>query len=360
MPSTQKSLVLDHTFGTYTVQEKPIPTPAADQILVKVKAAALNPADWRIQDPNHNIFAEAYPIVLGWDGAGVVEEVGSDVKGFAKGDRVVFQGWYDEDAKVFHGTFQEYTVVPHDDIAKIPDDLSWPAASTIFSNICTSAVTLYAQQPGVFSVGLTPPWEAGGAGKQAGKSILIIGGAANAGQFAIQFAKWGGFSKIIATASLRNTDFVKSYGATHVIDRTLPKEKIIEQVKAIAGDTVDVAFEAISDPETIGMCIDLLPPGGSVVVTLPDQPEIPALSERATAKGAKLVPARGTITLPFNRGALATLFPLIPDLLQQGVLKSVPFEVLPGGLTGVSDGMQRLINHGVSATKLVVLTEDTP
>ena len=88
MPSTQKSLVLDHTFGTYTVQEKPIPTPAADQILVKVKAAALNPADWRIQDPNHNIFAEAYPIVLGWDGAGVVEEVGSDVNGFAKGDRV--------------------------------------------------------------------------------------------------------------------------------------------------------------------------------------------------------------------------------------------------------------------------------
>ena len=88
MPSTQKSLVLDYPFGTYSVQEKPIPTPAADQILVKVKAAALNPADWRIQDPNHNIFAEAYPIVLGWDGAGVVEEVGSDVKGFAKGDRV--------------------------------------------------------------------------------------------------------------------------------------------------------------------------------------------------------------------------------------------------------------------------------
>lgn len=95
MSSTvQKALVLSAPFGKgeYSVISKPIPTPAADQILVKIEASSLNPADWKIPTPAYGLFTDAYPITLGWDSAGVVVEVGRDVQGFAKGDHVCVFG----------------------------------------------------------------------------------------------------------------------------------------------------------------------------------------------------------------------------------------------------------------------------
>ena len=90
LPNMQKALVLTAPFGKgeYKIIEKPIPTPKPDQILVRIEATGLSPADWKIPTPAFALWTDSYPITLGWDGAGVVEAVGSEVTGYAKGDRV--------------------------------------------------------------------------------------------------------------------------------------------------------------------------------------------------------------------------------------------------------------------------------
>lgn len=83
---TQKALFLDAKFGKFVVDTKPIQKPGPGQILVKVKAAALNPVDWKIQ--KYGMSVGAYPAILGGDVAGDIEELGENVTFFQKGDRV--------------------------------------------------------------------------------------------------------------------------------------------------------------------------------------------------------------------------------------------------------------------------------
>lgn len=353
MSALNKALVLSAPLGDYHVESRPIPTPGPGQLLVKIAAAALNPIDWKLQD--WGLFKELYPRVLGNDGAGTVEDIGSDVAGFAKGDRVIVQGWQDEEAKVFHGTFQQYVLVPAYVASKISDNVSLEAAAPLFSCVSTVAISLYGQKPGTSSLQLAPPW-VGGQGAYAGKSIFIPGGATNVGQLAIQFAKLSGFSPIITTASLHNGDLLTSFGATHVLDRKLPSEKIIEEVKAIAKGPVDLAYDGVSEEDTVKTATAVLRSGGQLVIVLPTAEGF--IKDIIEEKKMQLVSALGVMS-GVNRGALAGLWEKFPELLEKGLIKPVPYEVLPGGVSAVPSGLARLRNHQVSAVKLVVLPLDT-
>ena len=86
MPSTQKALVIDKRQGDFQLTDIAILKPGYGEILVKVQAAALNPVDWKIR--KYGVLIDEYPAVVGSDIAGDVEEVGSGVTGFTKGDRV--------------------------------------------------------------------------------------------------------------------------------------------------------------------------------------------------------------------------------------------------------------------------------
>lgn len=85
-PLQQKALYLTKKNGAFEIQTADVPKPGPGQVLVKVEAAGLNPADWKIQQ--WGILVEEYPSILGSDIAGTVEELGEAVTGFAKGDRV--------------------------------------------------------------------------------------------------------------------------------------------------------------------------------------------------------------------------------------------------------------------------------
>ena len=85
-PPQQKVLHLTRKQGPFEVHTADVPKPGPGQILVKVEATALNPVDWKIQV--HGAFVEEFPAILGSDAAGIVEELGEGVVGFAKGDRV--------------------------------------------------------------------------------------------------------------------------------------------------------------------------------------------------------------------------------------------------------------------------------
>lgn len=84
--STHKALQLLEKHGKFAVHDVETPKPGPGELLVEVKSAGLNPADWKVQA--YGLFYENYPVVLGFDGAGIVKEIGEGVTNFAVGDRV--------------------------------------------------------------------------------------------------------------------------------------------------------------------------------------------------------------------------------------------------------------------------------
>ena len=135
---------------------------------------------------------------------------------------------------------------------------------------------------------------------------------------AIQFAKLSGFSPIITTASLHNGDLLTSFGATHVLDRKLPSEKIIEEVKAIAKGPVDLAYDGVSEEDTVKTATAVLRSGGQLVIVLPTAEGF--IKDIIEEKKMQLVSALGVMS-GVNRGALAGLWEKFPELLEKGLIK---------------------------------------
>ena len=86
VPAQQKVLYLQQAKGDWQVATAPVPQPGTGQVLVKVETAGLNPIDWKIRD--HDFAVKSYPTILGFDGAGVVVNVGTGVGNVKVGDRV--------------------------------------------------------------------------------------------------------------------------------------------------------------------------------------------------------------------------------------------------------------------------------
>lgn len=195
----------------------------------------------------------------------------------------------------------------------------------------------------------------------------------------IQFAKWSGFGRIITTASPRNQDLLRSFGATHVIDRTLPVEEIVEEVQTIADGPVGIVYDAVSEKSTLQLATAALRHGGQLVLVIPGA-EV-AIKDVIEEKKIHIVSAMGRMS-GVTQDALANFWKKLPECLEKSLIKvsrrylvilvcltkrtlyltskqSVPYEVLPGGLSGIPGGLERLRNHQVSALKLVVLPPDT-
>ncbi|RPD53634.1 GroES-like protein [Lentinus tigrinus ALCF2SS1-7] len=352
MPSQQKALFLDSRQGSLTVRETDKPTPGPGELLVKVEAAALNPIDWMIQA--FGVFVEKYPAIIGSDGAGTVVAVGEGVTAYAVSDRVAFQGTIDPVQKTIKGTFAQYTTTPAKFAMKIPANVSPESAATMPCTLPTAATVLYNQDESSPSVKLTAPWSESGKGKYAGKRALVLGGSSSVGQYVIQFARLSGFSPIIATASPQHSDFLKSLGATHVVDRNLPSETLQEEVTRIGGGPFDLVYDAISTADTQAVGYALTGPNGDFVVV---SPAVALGGDDGPQKRVHM--ARGLLTLPGNDVVGAGLLAALPTLLESGDIKPNRTEVLSGGLNGIVPGLERLKSKQVSGTKLVVLPQET-
>ncbi|KAI0715833.1 GroES-like protein [Cerioporus squamosus] len=318
--ATQKALLLLEKQGQWVVGETSIPRPGPKDVLVKIFAAALNPVDWKIQ--TYGVFINNFPWVPGVDAAGVVEEVGADVIYRQKGDKIVFEGWMDN----LHSTFQQYCIVPAELTAKIPDNLAFDEAASIPLGLATAP-------------------------------ILILGGASSVGQYAIQVAKLSGFSPIITTASLRNEGLLKSLGATHVLDRSLPASELLAQIEKLTGGTApEIVYDAVSLPDTQSLAYDALAGGGVLLLVLPEN--IPA-EKKKQDDGKKVVVVMGNFHMPENRALGVELFKRLEEWVAKGVLKPNRVEVLPDGIAGIPGGLQRMKNNQVSATKLIAHPQET-
>ncbi len=116
-PTTQKILGSPAPAAPWKIYDDwPVSAPGPKDVLIKVIAAALNPADVGIQSATTQLpMVQGYPFIGGLDGAGVVEAVGAEVPSFAKGDKVLFPGGFEQS----RATFKQYTVAPASNVAKV-------------------------------------------------------------------------------------------------------------------------------------------------------------------------------------------------------------------------------------------------
>ncbi|AXG81762.1 NADP-dependent oxidoreductase [Streptomyces paludis] len=211
------------------------PPVGADDVLVRIHAASVNPLDLRIRDGDFKaILPYRLPLVLGNDLAGVVVGVGASVTRFAVGDEV-----YARPDKDRIGTFAERIAVHQDDVAAKPATLTMAEAASL------PLVALTAWQALVERARVRP-----------GQKVLIHAGAGGVGTIAVQLAKHLG-AYVAATASTAKTDLVKGLGADLVIDYK-------RQDFATVLDGYDVVLDTLGG-ETLEKSLRVLRPGGTVI-----------------------------------------------------------------------------------------------
>lgn len=283
MPSImQASLAADYGAPeVLQIGETPRPEPQAGEVLVQIKSAGVNPADWKYRSGMYKQFMPlTFPWIPGLDGAGVVAALGPDVTAFKVGD-AVFGG--------FQKSYAEYAAVPVGNLALKPSNISFDQAATI-------------------PVGGLTAWGAviDTAKVEAGQKVLIHGGAGGVGLYAVQLARWKS-AHVTATASTSNLDFVRSLGAETVIDYTTTKfEDVVKDqdavIDTVGGDLHERSFAVIRK--------------GGIFVTVAGR-----LSEGAgQAQGIRAT----------NAGRAPTsILPQLADLVASGTFKTAIYKIFP-------------------------------
>lgn len=206
IPSSYKAIHLDKPKAPWNVVTLSTPELSPNEVLIQVKALAINPVDWKIQDIG--FFVSSWPAVLGEDISGTIISTGSSVKRFQVGDRVLAHCQYLMTKQNKHGGFQEIVVVPESSVAKIPDAMKESDATVLPLAVSTAAAGLYQPKSEVcleLDLPSTKP-------KKSGKSILIWGGSSSVGTAAIQLAVASGLD-VVTTCSKRNFELVQKLGA---------------------------------------------------------------------------------------------------------------------------------------------------
>nr|XP_016440308.1 PREDICTED: 2-methylene-furan-3-one reductase-like [Nicotiana tabacum] len=202
------------------LEDFPIPCPQHDQLLVQVKAAALNPIDFKFRQ--RPVVPLDFPFVPGCDMAGIVVGKGDSVSRFDIGDEVYgnIQNFTTDKIKQL-GTLAEFIVVEEELVARKPKNVSFEEAASL---------------PVAFQTAIEGFKTAG---FKKGQSVFIVGGAGGVGSLVIQLAKqFYGASFVTATTSTTKVEFVKSLGADKVVDYTKTRYEDIKEKYDLVYDTI--------------------------------------------------------------------------------------------------------------------------
>ncbi|GAA5023978.1 NADPH:quinone reductase [Marivirga lumbricoides] len=270
-----KAVIINEFGGTdvLKIEEVERPVPAADEILVKVYASGVNPVDGAVREGGNDVLRPylKLPLILGWDASGIVEEIGSNVTNFKKGDEVYgvpnFPG---------NGSYAEYVAAKASQFALKPQSLSFNEAAAV-------PLTGLVAANSIFDLGKL----------EAGQRIFIQGASGSVGNFAVQYAKVKD-AYVIGSASTDNQEFVKQLGADEVIDyKTQHFEELLQDI--------DVVFEASSvrDNKERLKSISVLKKGGifiSANVDFPFDAAVKTAMEKKNVKGEFLAAQTNHLT----------------------------------------------------------------
>ncbi|HEY2214929.1 MAG TPA: NADP-dependent oxidoreductase [Acidimicrobiales bacterium] len=256
--SNARAVLFDHYGGrdVLYVAEIPMPTPSADEVVVAVKAAGINPGEVAIRSGAlHSRFPATFPSGEGSDMAGVVIAVGDDVDDFAVDDAVLGFSWQ----RSSHAT---HVSVPTSQLIHKPPELSWEVAGSLYVVGCTAYAAVRAVEP------------------NAGEVVAVSAAAGGVGTLVVQLLALRN-SKVLGIASPSNADWLRSHGAVPVPYG----EGLGERLRAAApGGTLD-AFIDLFGPDYVQLAVDLGIPR--------DRIETIASFEKAQELGVK---AEGSVT----------------------------------------------------------------
>lgn len=246
----QMHAIVRHDDGSLSQQQVDRPTPGPTEVLIKNAAAGINPVDWKIRANGDafGTFDAAHPMILGWDVAGEVVEVGAGVTRFEVGDRVFGMPRFPRPAEAY----AEYVVAGSREVARTPDALSDIEAGAL------PLAVLTAWQAVVDTLHIGE-----------GDRLLVHAASGGVGHLAVQIAKVRG-AEVWGTASAKNHDALRDLGVDHVIDyRT-------ERFEEIAVD-MDAALDLVGGSEHAERSVKSLRRGGRLVV-VPGGDAIPPAS----------------------------------------------------------------------------------
>jgi NADPH:quinone reductase len=288
------------------VQSVPLPECKENDLLVRVAAAGVNPVDWKECEGYLKPFYAGYERqwIPGYDAAGVVEKVGANVSGFARGDRVVL--FSDRRDNGHNGTFAEYVRVLSNAAAKVPAQVELGEAASIPTAALTGYQALIA---------------ANKAALQAGNFVLIHGASGGVGSYAVQFAKSAGF-KVAATCRAENADYVTSLGADRVIDYS--RDEIARSVRRWAPEGMHAIIDCVSGG-TLPDAFDILRTRGKLIsiATLTQDGDVVAETSRAADRGCEKILS----IMNFDR--IGEELAEILALMARGEVKSPPLTRYP-------------------------------
>jgi NADPH:quinone reductase-like Zn-dependent oxidoreductase len=244
-----KAVAINEFGGRDKLQLMDLPLPAVkeNEILVKIKAAGVNPVDWKIREGYiKDLFPYEFPIILGWDAAGIVEQAGSKVTLFKEGDEIFA---YCRKPSVHGGAYAEYIVLEAEHAAIKPKNISFAEAASIPLAALTAYQSLF-----------------DAAKVNEGDTVLIHAAAGGVGGFGVQLAKDRG-AVVWATASGGNQEYVRNLGASQVVDYT--QEDFRKAVRSQIPDGVDVVFDCLGG-EVLQKSAEIVKEGGRLVTIVDD------------------------------------------------------------------------------------------
>jgi NADPH:quinone reductase-like Zn-dependent oxidoreductase len=240
---TMKACMIEAFGGRDKLKIADLPKPQAGdgEVVVRIHAASVNPVDWKIREGwLKDMFPHRFPIILGWDLAGEVEEGGSNTGRFKSGDPVYA---YARMPEIQKGTYAEYIALPESYLARKPNNLNMIEAASIPLTTLTAYQMLEAGR------------------LQAGESVFILGASGGVGSSAIQLAAIRG-ARVIGLASADNHAYIKSLGADASID--YKRGDFIQSLGELVPQGADLVLDLVGG-DTLARGQLCVRPGGRLV-----------------------------------------------------------------------------------------------
>jgi NADPH2:quinone reductase len=220
----------------------PVPEVGKGEVLVRVKAAGVNPVDWKIREGwLKDLFPHRFPLIPGWDAAGIVQRIGPGVTRFKVGDEIFAYG---RKPVVQGGAYAEYIALTEEHMAFKPRNTTFNEAA----GIPLAALTAYQALVDAAKI-------------QSGERVLIHAAAGGVGGFGVQIATDRG-ALVWGTAGSRNGDYVRSLGAERVIDYS--RDDFRKVVRSAYPDGVDAVFDCVGG-DVLRKSVEIVRKGGRLI-----------------------------------------------------------------------------------------------
>ncbi|KAK1752817.1 chaperonin 10-like protein [Echria macrotheca] len=344
MSVTHLAAILPREGGPLALANRTTPDPGPNDVLIEVKAIALNPIDYHQRDRGFPPIP-SYPAVIGCDVSGILAKVGPGVTTApAIGTRVIAVATsYYHNGSPDYGAFQEKVLVPAEVVIPLPDDITFEDGAVI-PIAAVTAMTAWT------SIGI--PLSARFNPHHKEQAVLVWGGASSVGSFSIQTARMLGY-RVYATASPRNHEYLKTLGADAVFDYK-SNDVVSQIVEAIKADGVQLRTAHCVVDGGLQPTLEILKATkGNASAKVAHSPVLPP--DHPTLDDTEIVFNYPPLDEVERKKHMFECFHgWLSDGLRSGSLvPSPPAQIEKGGLGGLNEALDKL-RAGVSRTKIVV------